>query len=51
MRKEKETSAMQNGAYEAPELCVVKVEIERGFSESNKFLLGAEDADEDGMIY
>ena len=51
MRKENKKTAM---LYEAPQLSVVEVMVERGFAGSEeelKFLLGAEDADRDGMIY
>lgn len=51
MRKESKNTAM---LYEAPQLSVVEVMVERGFAGSDdefKFLLGADDADEDGMIY
>ena len=51
MRKESKNTAM---LYEAPQLSVVEVVVERGFAGSDdelKFLLGADDADEDGMIY
>ena len=51
MRKENKKTAM---LYEAPQLSVVEVMVERGFAGSDdefKFLLGSDDADEDGMIY
>ena len=51
MRKENKKTAM---LYETPQLSVVEVMVERGFAGSDdefKFLLGADDADEDGMIY
>ena len=54
MRKGNQTTAMLCGDYEAPQLEVLEVVVERGFAGSEeelKFLLGAEDADSDGMIY
>lgn len=54
MSKEKQFPGMPDAGYEAPQLSVVKVEVECGFAGSEeelKFLLGAEDADRDGMIY
>ncbi|MDO5488601.1 MAG: hypothetical protein Q4F52_00615 [Bacteroidaceae bacterium] len=54
MRKENQKAAMLCVDYEAPQLDVLEVVVERGFAGSEeelKFLLGAEDADRDGMIY
>ena len=54
MRKNVQFLGMPDTGYEAPLLSVVKVEVECGFAGSEeelKFLLGAEDADRDGMIY
>ena len=54
MRKEMQFPGMPDADYKAPLLSVVKVEVECGFAGSEeelKFLLGAEDADRDGMIY
>ena len=54
MSKEMLFSGMPDAGYEAPLLSVVKVGVECGFAGSEeelKFLLGAEDADRDGMIY